>query len=138
LRMPCAELPVPYGTRPEGSNSKLNTWTDGARILTTIIKLFAIERPLQFYSMIAAGLTLVAIALGIPLLQTYLQTGLVPRFPTAILCTGLAVLGALSFVTGLIQEAVSVGRREAKQFQYLSAGSFAPAVRSPIAGVSDT
>lgn len=138
LRMPCAELSVPYGARPEGSNSKLNTWTDGARILTTIIKLFAIERPLLFYSLIATVLMLVAIALGIPLLQTWLQTGLVPRFPTAILCTGLAVLGALAFVTGLIQEAVSVGRREAKQFQYLSVRNLSSAVRIPAAGAFDT
>jgi glycosyltransferase involved in cell wall biosynthesis len=133
LRMPCAEIQVPYGARPQGSNSKLNTWKDGARILKTILKLFATERPLQFYSIIAAVLMLVAVALGIPLLQTYLQTGLVPRFPTAILCTGLAVLSALAFVAGLIQEAVSVGRREAKQFQYLAMGSASSAIRAPVA-----
>ncbi len=122
LRMPCAELATPYGARPDGSSSKLNTYADGLRILTTIIKLFAIERPLQFYSILAVTLSLVAVALGVPLLDTYLKTGLVPRFPTAILCTGLMLLSAIAFVTGLIQEAISVGRREAKQFQYLSAG----------------
>jgi len=123
LRMPCAELAVPYGARPTGSTSKLNTWSDGWRILTTIIKLFAIERPLLFYSILAALLAVAALALGLPLLVTYLETGLVPRFPTAILCTGLGVLSTLMFVTGLIQETVSVGRREAKQFQYLLAGA---------------
>jgi glycosyltransferase involved in cell wall biosynthesis len=123
LRMPCAELATPYGVRPEGSTSKLNTYSDGMRILTTIIKLFAIERPLQFYSLLAGTLAIIAFALGVPLLNTYLQTGLVPRFPTAILCMGLGVLSALAFVTGLTQEAISIGRRETKQFQYLLAGS---------------
>jgi glycosyltransferase involved in cell wall biosynthesis len=137
LRMPCAEIQVSYGARPQGSNSKLNTWKDGVRILTTILKLFAIERPLLFYSIIAAALMLVAIVLGIPLLQTFLQTGLVPRFPTAILCTGLAVLSALALVTGLIQEAVSVGRRETKQFQYLSVASLSSAEPGPIVTARD-
>lgn len=123
LRMPCAELATPYGVRPAGSSSKLNTWSDGVRIFSTIIKLFAIERPLQFYAIVAGILALIAVVLGIPLLNTYLQTGLVPRFPTAILCTGLSLLSATAFVTGLIQEAISIGRRETKQFQYLSAGS---------------
>lgn len=126
LRMPCAEIAVPYGARPPGSNSKLNTWSDGSRILATIVKLFAIERPLLFYSLLSAALAAVAIALGVPLLQTYMQTGLVPRFPTAILCTGISVLSALAFVTGLIQHAITVGRRESRQFQYLLAGA-APA-----------
>lgn len=136
LRMPCAEVATPYGARPEGSLSKLNTWSDGVRILSTIFKLFAIERPLLFYSILALTLALVAVALGIPLLNTYLQTGLVPRFPTAILCTGLVLLSAMSFVTGLIQEAISVGRRETKQFQYLLAGS-APAASRELPGRAD-
>ena len=122
LRMPCAELATPYGARPEGSTSKLRTYTDGARILRTIIKLFAIERPLQFYGLLATALAVLALLLGIPVLATYLQTGLVPRLPTALLCTGIGLLAGLSFVTGVILETVTVGRREAKHLHYLSVG----------------
>jgi hypothetical protein len=93
------------------------------RILSTIIKLFAIERPLQFYGVLAGVLAAVALALGIPLFLTYLESGLVPRFPTAILSTGLVMLSAISFVTGMILETVTIGRREAKQLRYLAIGS---------------
>jgi glycosyltransferase involved in cell wall biosynthesis len=120
LRMPYGELATPYGARPEGSISKLSTYSDGIRILSTIIKLFAIERPMQFYGLLAGILVTTAMVLGIPLLLTFLDTGLVPRFPTAILSTGLVLLGALSFVTGVILETVTIGRRETKQLFYLA------------------
>jgi glycosyltransferase involved in cell wall biosynthesis len=123
LRMPYGESPTPYGARPAGSASKLSTYSDGMRILSTIIKLFAIERPLQFYGVLAGVLATVALVLGIPLFLTYLETGLVPRFPTAILSTGLVVLSAISFVTGVILETVTIGRRETKQLHYLAIGS---------------
>jgi glycosyltransferase involved in cell wall biosynthesis len=123
LRMPYGESATPYGARPEGSTSKLSTYSDGIRILSTIIKLFAIERPLQFYGVLAGVLAAVALVLGIPLFLTYLETGLVPRFPTAILSTGLVMLSAISFVTGVILETVTIGRREAKQLRYLAIGS---------------
>lgn len=119
LRMPCAEVSTPYGARPSGSASKLNTYSDGARILATIIKLFAIERPLQFYSILAALMALVAVLLSVPLIATYLETGLVPRFPTAILCTGMSLLSALTFFSGLTLQGIAVGRRESKHFHYL-------------------
>jgi glycosyltransferase involved in cell wall biosynthesis len=121
LRMPCAEVATPYGARPSGSTSKLHTYTDGLRIFATIIKLFAVERPLRFYSLLAGGLALIAIALGIPLIITYLETGLVPRLPTAILCTGLMLLSALTFFSGLTQQTIAAGRRETKHFHYLQA-----------------
>jgi len=123
LRMPYGELATPYGARPEGSTSKLSTYSDGMRILSTIIKLFAIERPLQFYGVLAGVLAAVALVLGIPLFLTYLESGLVPRFPTAILSTGLVMLSAISFVTGVILETVTIGRREVKQLHYLTIGS---------------
>ena len=122
LRMPYGELATPYGARPEGSTSKLSTYSDGIRILSTIVKLFAIERPLQFYGVLAGVLAAVALALGIPLFLTYLESGLVPRFPTAILSTGLVMLSAISFVTGVILETVTIGRREVKQLHYLAIG----------------
>ncbi|MET0061468.1 MAG: glycosyltransferase family 2 protein [Candidatus Thiodiazotropha endolucinida] len=120
LRMPCGEVSTPYGARPEESESKLRTYSDGFRILKTIIKLFAMERPLRFYGLIAFGFILSAIILAVPIVITYLETGMVPRFPTAILSTGLAITGAIGFITGLILETVTVGRREIKQLHYLS------------------
>lgn len=123
LRMPYGEFATPYGARPEGSTSKLSTYSDGMRILSTIIKLFAIERPLQFYGVLAGLLAAVALVLGIPLFLTYLESGLVPRFPTAILSTGLVMLSAISFATGVILETVTIGRRETKQLRYLAIGS---------------
>jgi glycosyltransferase involved in cell wall biosynthesis len=119
LRMPCAEVVTPYGVRPEGSTSKLHTYSDGLRILSTIIRLFAVERPLRFYGLLALLLVLVAVGLALPLFPVYFATGLVPRFPTALLSTGLVIVGALSFVTGLILETVTIGRREARHLHYL-------------------
>lgn len=123
LRMPCGELETPYRARPAGSDSKLRTYSDGARIIGTIVKVFAVERPLAFYGAIAAVLLAAATGLSVPLFITYAQTGLVPRFPTAILCTGLALLGAMSFAAGLILETVTIGRREIKRLFYLSMGA---------------
>ncbi len=123
LRMPYGEMATPYGARPEGSTSKLSTWSDGVRILSTLIRLFAVERPMQFYGMSAGMLAAVALILGVPLFLTYLESGLVPRFPTAILSTGLIVLSGLSLAVGMILETVTMGRREARHLHYLAAGS---------------
>lgn len=120
LAMPVAEVVTAYGARPEGSQSKLSTWRDGWRILRTIMHLFRIERPVLFYGGIAAALALLAILLAIPLAVTYAQTGLVPRFPTAILVTGLMITAALSFFCGLILDTVVRGRREVRRLAYLS------------------
>lgn len=120
LTMPIAEVDTPYKERPEGSVSKLSTWRDGFRVLWTILRLFIAERPLAFYGAAAAALAMVAIGLGLPLLATYLETGLVPRFPTAILATGLAVLAALSLTAGLVLDTVTRGRREQKLLAYLA------------------
>ena len=120
LAMPVAEIVTAYGARPEGSESKLSTWRDGWRILKTIVHLFRIERPVLFYGTIAAALALLAILLAIPLAVTYAETGLVPRFPTAILVTGLMVTAALSFFCGLILDTVVRGRREVRRLAYLS------------------
>ncbi len=92
LRMPVGEIETSYGARPEGSHSKLSTFGDGWRILKTIGTLYRLERPVLFYGGIGALLLLTAIVLAIPLVRTYLQTGLVPRFPTAILATGMVIV----------------------------------------------
>lgn len=123
LRMPGGEIPTPYFARPEGSTSKLRTYSDGICILSTIIKLFAVERPLRFYSVLALLLAILGISLGLPLFVTYLDTGLVPRLPTAILSTGIGLLSAMSFVTGVVLETITIGRREVKQLHYLMSGA---------------
>ena len=120
LRMPVAEMPTAYGARPEGSTSKLNTWRDGARILATIARLFKAERPLLFFSLASAATMLLAVLLALPLLLTYLETGLVPRLPTAVLCSALVLLSALLLGCGLILDTVTRGRIEAKRLAYLA------------------
>ena len=120
LRMPVAEHITAYAARPEGSTSKLSTYRDGWRILSTIVTLFRIERPLLFFGGIGAILAAVAIILAVPLVLTYLETGLVPRLPTAILVTGLMILAALCGFTGLILDTVVRGRREVRRLAYLA------------------
>lgn len=120
LRMPVAEESTKYKSRPEGSVSKLNTYGDGLRILMMIVKLFRAERPLAFYSIGFFVCAFSATILAIPLFATYMETGLVPRFPTAILCTSLMLFGAILLVCGIILDAVTHGRAEAKRFAYLA------------------
>lgn len=120
LRMPVAEVMTAYGARPEGSVSKLSTYGDGWRILRTIVTLFRVERPALFYRIIALVLLLAALLLAFPLFQTFRQTGLVPRFPTAILATGLVIIAVLSFFAGLILDTVTRGRREMRRLAYLA------------------
>lgn len=120
LHMPIGEMETPYGARAEGSESKLNTYRDGFRILMTMLNLFEKERPLVFFGLIFLLLLLLAIGLGLPLVVTYLQTGLVPRIPTTMGVTGIVVLSFLSLVSGIIMDSVALGRREMKRLAYLS------------------
>ncbi|MDB5693267.1 MAG: glycosyltransferase [Alphaproteobacteria bacterium] len=120
LVMPVGETVTAYGARPEGSHSKLSTWRDGWRIMRTILHLFRIERPVLFYGGFGLLLGLLAIILAIPLVITYGKTGLVPRFPTAILATGLMIVAFLSFAVGLILDTVVRGRREMRRLAYLA------------------
>ena len=119
MRMPTAEVVTAYAARPEGSVSKLSTYRDGWRILRTIAMLARFERPLGFFGGLAAMLALAAVVLAVPLALTYLETGLVPRFPTAILATGLMLLASLSFFAGLILDTVVRGRQEMRRLAYL-------------------
>lgn len=120
LRMPVAEYTAPYASRMDGSHSKLSTWRDGWRILMTILKLTKNGKPLLFFGVAATLCSLLAVVLAIPLLSTYLHTGLVPRFPTAILCSALIVLAGIFVVCGLILDTVTLGRREQKHLAYLA------------------
>ena len=119
LNIPMAEVDTPYKDRPDDSASKLNTWRDGLRILWTIMILTKDYRPFFFYSVAGTFLSLVSFALGIPVVIEYFETGLVPRFPTAILSASIMVLAFVSFATGLVLDSVARGRREAKRLHYL-------------------
>jgi hypothetical protein len=119
LKMPVGELVTAYGARPEGSASKLSTYSDGWRILKTIATLYRVERPALFYGLIGLILVLAAFVLAAPLILTYLETGLVPRLPTAILVTGMTIVAVLCFFAGLILDTVTRGRREMRRLAYL-------------------
>jgi glycosyltransferase involved in cell wall biosynthesis len=120
LALPVAEVSTPYYARPEGSFSKLNTWRDGFRILGTILRLYRSEKPLRFFTAIGVFLMLISIGLAIPIVVTYLEEGVVPRLPTAVLSTGLMIVAMLSVSSGLVLDTVTRGRREMKLLAYLS------------------
>ena len=120
LKMPVAEVETPYFARPEGSLSKLSTYSDGWRILRTIVTLYRIERPLLFFGWIGAIFAGIAVILAIPLILTYMHTHLVPRFPTAVLATGLMILAFLNGFAGMILDTVVRGRREVRRLAYLA------------------
>ena len=120
LALPVTEIETPYYARPEGSFSKLNTWRDGFRILGTILKLYRSEKPLRFFTAIGIFLMLVSVGLAVPIIVTYLEEGLVPRLPTAVLSTGLMILAVLSVSSGLVLDTVTRGRREMKLLAYLA------------------
>jgi len=120
LKMPVGEVETAYAARPEGSESKLSTFSDGWRILKTIVTLYRIERPMLYFG-IAGGLFLImALILAVPLILTYIDTGLVPRVPTAILVTGMTIVAVLCFFAGLILDTVTRGRREMRRLAYLA------------------
>ena len=119
LRLPIAEVQTPYRDRPPGSHSKLNTFRDGFRILRTIVYLVKEERPMQFFSLVALVLFATSLILGWPVIATFIETGLVPRLPTAVLAVGTTILSAVSFIAGLILDTVTLSRREIKRLHYL-------------------
>ncbi len=120
LELPVCEVATPYYSRPAGSASKLSTWQDCFRILWTVLKLYRAERPLSLFGSLGLAFAIMAIGLAIPIFITYVQEGLVPRLPTAVLSTGLMLLAFLSLAVGLILDTVTRGRREAKLIAYLA------------------
>ena len=120
LGLPAREIDTLYGSRVVGSASKLHTYRDGMRIFRMILRLFRSERPRLFYSLVGFVLTGVATALAVPVVVTFVETGLVPRLPTAVLAMGVAGAALLSFACGLILDTVTQGRREAKILAYLA------------------
>ena len=120
LNMPVAEIASTYIERPEGSDSKLNTFSDGLRITKLIVKLVKDERPMTFFGCLFLLLALMSIVLATPVVLTFLETGLVPRFPTAILASACMLLSFLFLACGFILDSVTRGRRERKRLSYLS------------------
>jgi hypothetical protein len=120
LNMPIGEVDTPYKERPEESESKLNTYRDGFRILWMILLLTKDERPFFFYSIAFSALVFCSLALGVPVAIEFMDTGLVPRMPTAVLSASVMVLAFLALTTGLVLDSVARGRREAKRLHYLT------------------
>ena len=120
LRLPIAEVSVAYKERPVGSASKLKTYSDGYRIFKFIFRLIKQEKPFQFFGALFLLLMASSVLLEIPVILTFMHTGLVPRMPTALLGTGIALLAFMSLTCGLILDTVTRGRAEAKRMHYLS------------------
>jgi len=134
LKLPVGEIPASYGVRPEGSASKLNSVRDGFRILGTIIKLLKEARPFAFFSTIFVILAATSVILGVPLVITFLETGLVPRYPTAILAVGIMLVGFICLACGLILDTVSRSRRDLNLLRYLSLASVRESLEDPERG----
>ncbi|MFW2829319.1 glycosyltransferase family 2 protein [Sphingomonas sp. ID0503] len=134
LRVPVGEVETAYAARPEGSASKLSTYRDGWRILTTILTLLRMERPVLFFGAIGTLLLLLAVLISIPLAVTYVETGLVPRMPTALLATGVTIIAFLCFFCGLILDTVVRGRREVRRLAYLALPASPPSSDAPVQG----
>jgi glycosyltransferase involved in cell wall biosynthesis len=120
LNIPSLEIDTPYRERKEDSVSKLNTYRDGVRILSTILLFAKEERPFLFFSILSVALVLLSLVLGVPIALEFLETGLVLRFPTAILAASIMLLAFLSLTTGMILDSVARGRREFKRLGYLA------------------
>lgn len=118
-KLPLKEVATAYFARQEGSHSKLNTWQDGIKILKMIVYLIKEERPLLFFSLIAGVLFVASVVLAVPVVLEFMKTGLVPRFPTAILSTGLMICAAVSMVAGLVLDSLASTKKEISRQNYL-------------------
>lgn len=120
LKLPFGEIDAPYYARPEGSESKLKTYSDGIRIVKLILFFIKEEKPLLFFGIACLLLASISILLGMPIVITFLETGLVPRLPTAVMAVGIMLTAILSLMCGLILDSIARGRKEIKRFQYLN------------------
>jgi len=122
INAPHVEVPTRYGTRTTGTQSKLRTYRDGMRILAYALVLMKEAHPLRFFGWLALALMGIASLLMIPIIGEYIATGLVPRFPTVILATGIAVMALSLFLAGIIVDSVSRRAKEQKRYAYISQG----------------
>lgn len=120
MGMPWGELSTPYGARPSGSVSKLSTWPDGLRIARLVLRLYMLERPLTVFGLLGGVLCFAGVVLAVPLFVDYLQSGLVPRLPTAVLVTGVCVVGLLLAAMGVVLDSLARARREMRRLAYLA------------------
>lgn len=120
MSLPVGEVETPYTSRPDGSESKLSTYKDGLRVLQMIFLLAKEIRPFLFFSCFFFLFFMLALITGIPVILEFFETGLVARFPTAILSTGMMILSFLSLLSGIILDSLSRGRKELKKLTYLS------------------
>ncbi len=118
-KLPLKEVATAYFARQEGSHSKLNTWQDGIKILKMIVYLIKEERPLLFFSLIAGVLFVASVVLAVPVVLEFMKTGLVPRFPTAVLSTGLMICAVVSMVAGLVLDSLASTKKEISRQNYL-------------------
>lgn len=119
-RIPLREIPMAYGARPEGSHSKLNTYRDGLRIMFTILRLFKESRPALFFTLIALAALALSLALGLPVIWEFQETGRVDRQPTAILASALGIIACITFFAGLMLDSVARTYRETRHLRYLN------------------
>ncbi|GAB4517078.1 MAG: glycosyltransferase family 2 protein [Amphiplicatus sp.] len=126
LRTPVKEIPTRYGARPDGSKSKLNTWLDGARILRRMLTFLRLHRPLLIFGGVSLGAAIASFVLAVPIVIEYLQTGLVPRFPTLMIAIGVMLAGVMLFIVGVILDAQARYFSEMKRLQYLQSPAPAP------------
>ncbi|GAA1592702.1 glycosyltransferase family 2 protein [Kribbella hippodromi] len=131
LRIPVAEVEVGYKERPAGGESKLRTYRDGSRILRWILHLARVEKPTLYHGVLAALFGVIALALGVPIVVEYLQTGLVPRFPTAVLASSIGLVGILMLVLGYLLDVVGRARQEAARLSYLRHPAPSQLLQSP-------
>jgi len=138
LRMPVGEIETAYSERPAGSASKLRTYYDGYRILRMILALVQRERPRLFFGAAAGLLAVLSIILFVPILDTFLHTGTVPRLPTFMVSALVMMLALLSFACGLILDTVTRGRIEAKRIAYLALAAPGQGHRASLAVMGST
>jgi glycosyltransferase involved in cell wall biosynthesis len=131
-------MDAPYRQRPVGSFSKLSTLKDGFHIGRVILALVRHERPMVFFGVIALALSLLSIVFGVPVLAAYLRTGLVARFPTAILSMGFMFAAMGSVFSGIMGDAITRGRREVRMLAVLSQPSVVHSAESRTVGMDLT
>ena len=119
MRLPVGEVETSYAERAEGSQSKLKTWRDGSYILLKLIRFLSTYKPFLFFGSVSAVLVLTSLALGLPVVVEFLETGLVPRFPTAILATGIMIAAVIFFAMSLTLDVISRYHAETKRLAYL-------------------
>lgn len=116
-----AEVPIDYRDRPEGSESKLDTFSDGCKVLLMILSLFKDYRPLALFSWVSLLFCVLGLVAGVPVIAEFLATGLVPKLPSALLAVALVFIGILSFTCGLILDTVVKGTRKQYELQVTEA-----------------